>query len=45
MEFIQNKRREHVLESEVGSSLAETLLVEHANIYELDSLKQVINVQ
>ena len=27
----------------VGSSLADSLLVEHASIYELDSLKQVIN--
>ena len=29
--------------SEVGSSLADSLLVEHASIYELDSLKQLIN--
>ena len=29
--------------SEVGSSFAEALLVEHASIYELDALKQVIN--
>ena len=29
--------------SEVGRSFAEALLVEHASIYELDSLKQVIN--